>query len=204
MNRIIFTATLLLAASVLAVAADDHTITTKALDPVKDDAFIPTRLPGYELRELNRKRTLTYAIDAETEVKLTFPLLVYFPTNDGAPRPEIPELRRLYNDLAEIVARTSDDDGQKVLLRLDRILADMGEKRDIPANYSTVPQAKQPQTKSRVISEKRISTDTMPNVVTPTPMPVEVPVVVAANPEIVVQGMAISAEPLEPKKVRTN
>ncbi len=160
MNRL-FASIVVAAALSISMHAEEPSLTMRTLEPSRDDNFIPARVPGFELRELNKKRTITYAIDSETEVRLSFPVLIYFPVSDGTPRPEVPELRRIYNDLATVAARSQDPDLLSSLLKIDRLLADMGEKRETPAAY---PAQNAPAVSPgpRVISEKRISADVPP------------------------------------------
>jgi hypothetical protein len=187
-------AVLVLSAATFSFAADD--ITMRTVEPEKDDSFIPARLPGFELRELSKQRMIAYAIDSETEVRLHVPLLVYFPVNDGKASPHVPELRRIYNDLAAAAARTGDPAIQSALLRLDRILADLGEKRDVPPSYTSGEAAPpQKEQRPRVVGERRIPEETIAPIAISSPtrsIPVE--------PDAA--SGTIDAEPL-PKLVKT-
>lgn len=120
---------------------------TRKLDPSRE-SFVPFAVPGFELREMNKKRHLVYVVDEQTEVELSVPVLIYFPLDGAVRRPEVVELRHIYNDLAKIAAETQDAATQTLLLRIDRLLADLGEKREIPHEYEK---------QNRVSSERSVT-----------------------------------------------
>lgn len=85
----------LAAASCAWASPADGPQTPRALGPV-DDPVLPLKIPGYELRVLDRKKPVVLMVGGE-RVEGSLPIFIYFPTAD---RPALlAPLRRAYDGL---------------------------------------------------------------------------------------------------------
>lgn len=118
--RIPFCLAVLLASISSLPAADLAARRPSALGPVEDPA-LPLALPGYELRVLDRRKTVKFRIgDAQGEAAL--PIFIYYPTGDLAAATG--SLREAYDSLQQLGKKPewTAEELRQVLANLDQAL----------------------------------------------------------------------------------